>query len=116
MRQQMAEAASLLVSPSYEQPQQQLQHAQRKLEEHLADPSRPLNLEQVDAQGQAEGQGLSAARAHFNTAWDNAPRTPNMDAVAREARAKRVASSREVSAQATCQGMLPKGRPFSSCQ
>ena len=72
MRQQMAEAASLLVSPTYEQPQAQLQHAQKKLAEHLADPSRPLNLEGINADGQAEGQGLSARRRPFGLVEEDA--------------------------------------------
>jgi len=100
MRQQMAETASLLASASYEQPQSQLQHYQVKLTEHLADPTQPLNLEMegLDSEGQAaEAEpSPSAGRPQFSGLTDTPPRTPSQDAAGRAARAKRVASSREV--------------------
>ena len=100
MRQQMAETASLLASASYEQPQSQLQHYQVKLTEHLADPTQPLNLdmEGPDGEGQAaEAEpSPSAGRAQFSGLTDSPPRTPSQDAAGKAARAKRVASSREV--------------------
>lgn len=108
MRQQMAETASLLASASYEQPQAQLQHYQVKLHEHLADPTKPLDLEmegtacEEQAQGHAEGgaeeQEPSTGKAQFSESAESAPKTPNVDAAAKAARAKRVASSREVGA------------------
>ncbi|DBA97235.1 TPA: hypothetical protein ACH3X1_014983 [Trebouxia sp. C0004] len=103
MRQQMAETASLLASAAYEQPQLQLQHYQMKLTEHLADPTQPLNLEMegLDGEGQAaEAEpSLSAGRAQFSGLTDTPPRTPSQDAAGRAARAKRVASSREMAGQ-----------------
>ena len=100
MRQQMAETASLLASASYEQPQSQLQHYQVKLTEHLADPTQPLNLdmEGPDGEGQAAEAEPSplAGRAQFSGLTDTPPRTPSQDAAGKAARAKRVASSREV--------------------
>ena len=100
MRQQMAETASLLASASYEQPQSQLQHYQVKLTEHLADPTQPLDLEMegLDSEGQAaEAEpSPSAGRPQFSGLTDTPPRTPSQDAAGRAARAKRVASSREV--------------------
>ncbi|DBA70472.1 TPA: hypothetical protein ACH3X2_011877 [Trebouxia sp. C0005] len=103
MRQQMAETASLLASASYEQPQSQLQHYQVKLTEHLADPTQPINLdmEGLDGEGQAaEAEpSPSAGRAQFSGLTDTPPRTPSQDAAGRAARAKRVASSREMAAQ-----------------
>ena len=100
MRQQMAETASLLASAAYDQPQLQLQHYQAKLTQHLADPSHPLNLdiEGVNAERQGEGQEPSGERAEvqFSGLVETPPRTPGQDAAGRAARAKRVASSREV--------------------
>ena len=100
MRQQMAETAGLLVSASYDQPQTQLQHYQMKLGEHLADPTQPLDLDMDESPaegGQEAGGGPpSAAKAQFSGLAETPPRTPNQDAAARAARAKRVASSREV--------------------
>ena len=96
----MAETASLLASASYEQPQSQLQHYQVKLTEHLADPTQPLDLEMegLDSEGQAaEAEpSPSAGRPQFSGLTDTPPRTPSQDAAGRAARAKRVASSREV--------------------
>ncbi|KAL0055275.1 hypothetical protein WJX82_009859 [Trebouxia sp. C0006] len=103
MRQQMAETASLLASASYEQPQSQLQHYQVKLTEHLADPTQPLNLdmEGPDGEGQAAEAEPSplAGRAQFSGLTDTPPRMPSQDAAGKAARAKRVASSREMAAQ-----------------
>ena len=104
MRQQMAETASLLASAAYAQPQVQLQHYQAKLTEHLADPSQPLNLDiegtsaERQPERQGEGQELSGQRAgvQFSGLVETPPRTPGQDAAGRAARAKRVASSREV--------------------
>lgn len=106
MRQQMAETASLLVSAAYEQPQQQLQHYKVKLTEHLADPTQPLDLvlEAPGAPGEALTEGPSgepAGTPQFSRVVDSPPRTPGQDAAARAARAKRVASSREVRCTAT---------------
>ena len=101
MRQQMAETASLLASAAYEQPQSQLQHYQAKLTEHLADPTQPLNLDMEGLHG--EGQAAEAepspsgGRAQFSGLTNSPPRTPSQDAAGKAARAKRVASSREVS-------------------
>ena len=108
MRQQMAETASLLASASYEQPQAQLQHYQVKLDEHLADPTKPLNLDmrgldaegpaerQAEGEGEVEGEEPVTEKAQFSGLTDTPPKTPNQDAAGRAARAKRVASSREV--------------------
>lgn len=100
MRQQMAETASLLVSAAYEQPQVQLQHCQVKLTKHLADPNRPLDLalETPGTQREAPPEEPSGeqAGAQLSGVVDSPPRTPGQDAAGRAARAKRVASSREV--------------------
>ena len=101
MRQQMAETASLLVSAAYEQPQLQLQHCKVKLTEHLADPSQPLDLAlgEPGGPGEAHREEPSGERAgvpQFSGVVDSPPRTPGQDAAGRAARAKRVASSREV--------------------
>ena len=105
----MAETASLLASAAYEQPQAQLHHYKAKLTEHLADPTRPLNLadptqlpnlalEPQNAEGQARRREPSGERAgvQLSGVIDSPPRTPGQDAAGRAARAKRVANSREV--------------------
>lgn len=100
MRHAMAETASLLASAAYQQPQADLQIYKERLADHLANPSQPLNLD-IDAQSTAEqkaqqgGQqeGLDQQRGQLRTP----PKTPGQDPAGRAARAKRAASSREVS-------------------
>lgn len=109
MRQQMAETASLLASAAYEQPQVQLHHYQAKLTEHLANPTQPLNLtveglEGQPVEGQARKEEPSGERAGVVSSGltESPPRTPGQDAAGRAARAKRVASSREVCSSDQC--------------
>ena len=122
MRQQMAECISLLASAAYEQPQSQLQHYQVKLSEHLADNSKPINLHMAGqdgggqaareaAEGRAEASDTQTREAPVNPIpgranpsglTDSPPRTPNQDAAGKAARAKRVASSREVCNATPC--------------
>ena len=106
MRQQLAETASLLASAAYEQPQVQLHHYKVKLTEHLADPTQPLNLdmeglaaEGQDPWSQASGEGVEGTgerAVQFSGLVETPPKTPGEDAAGRAARAKRVATSREV--------------------
>lgn len=122
MRQQMGECISLLASAAYEQPQSQLQHYQVKLSEHLADNSKPIDLRMAGqdggghlareaAEGRAEGSDTQTREAPVNPTperanpsglTDSPPRTPNQDAAGKAARAKRVASSREVCNATPC--------------
>lgn len=102
MRHSMAETTSLLSGASYEQAQAQMQLYRERLTEHLADPSQPLDL---DGALQA-GAGQQAGASQLTGAGQQAegqqgqlrtpPRTPGQDDAGRAARAKRVASSREV--------------------
>ena len=97
MRHSMAETTSLLSGASYEQAQAQMQLYRERLTEHLADPSQPLDLD-VASQGRAgqQAEGLQEQQQQQQGQLRTPPRTPGQDDAGRAARAKRVASSREV--------------------